>query len=301
MAAPVLDRRARRPDRAAPGSFGTRSRTLFRPRRVAVGVVVLALLWEAVSLLVTRGVEHPEFVMPDLVHVARYGLPGLADYYTGWLGGTPPSAGGERTWPMGLAALVEHGAISVGRILVGFVLGLAAGVLLGLLMSASRAVRNAGFGIATLLRTLPVLALGPLFTLWFGATSAMSVSFVAFAVGLVMLVATMTAVANLDLDVVRYSRSLGLGAFAVQRRVVLPAILPELGGAALVAVPLAWSVLLASEIYGIQEGLGWMMGKAVQFTLVDRITVIAVVFVLLTFVMLRAVQAISARITRWAE
>ena len=111
----------------------------------------------------------------------------------------------------------------------------------------------------------------------------------------------MTAIGNLDLDGVHYARSLGLDTVAVHRRVVLPAILPELGGAALVAVPLAWSVLLASEIYGTQEGLGWMMGKTVQFTLVDRITVVAAAFVLLTFVMLCMVQTVSARLTRWAE
>ncbi|HLS77365.1 MAG TPA: ABC transporter permease subunit [Nocardia sp.] len=282
-------------------SFGVRARTRFRPTRVLLGVAALIALWEAVALWFARTLEHPEYVMPELGYVLRVGLPGLSDYYSGVFGGTPPSQGGGQTVVQGLLSLVEHSGISLVRVGAGLALGTALGIAAGLAMAALRPVRYAGFGVANLLRMLPLLALGPLFTLWLGPTTSASVTFICFAVTLTMLVATSNAIGNLDPDLLAYPRTLGLSTFATYRRVVAPAIIPELAAALTICGPLAWSVLLASEMYGMQEGLGWMMSEALDFTLVDRITLIAVAFIVLNFVTLRAMQALVRRGTRWAE
>lgn len=282
-------------------AFGARNRTTFRPSRVLLGALGLVVLWELVALRFSRTLEHPEFVMPELTYVLRVGLPGLSDYYSGVFGGTPPGLGGSHSVWMGMAAIAEHAAISVWRVGAGLVVGTAIGVAGGIVMAALRPVRLATFGVANLARMLPLLALGPLFTLWFGPTTTSSIIFVAFATALTMLVATLTAVRNLDPDLLAYPRTLGLGNFTVYWRVALPAIVPELAASLTICGPLAWSVLLASELYGTQEGLGWMMGEALDFTLVDRITVIAATFIVLNFVTLKVMQALVARATRWAE
>src|SRR5690606_20553627 len=227
-------------------SFGVRARTRFRPTRVLLGVAALIALWEAVALWFARTLEHPEYVMPELGYVLRVGLPGLSDYYSGVFGGTPPSQGGGQTVVQGLLSLVGHSGISLVRVGAGLALGTALGIAAGLAMAALRPVRYAGFGVANLLRMLPLLALGPLFTLWLGPTTSASVTFICFAVTLTMLVATSNAIGNLDPDLLAYPRTLGLSTFATYRRVVAPAIIPELAAALTICGPLAWSVLLAS-------------------------------------------------------
>lgn len=281
--------------------FGSRIRTQFRPGRVLVGALVLVALWEIVARVVTRGMANPQYVMPDLGYVAQHGLPGLSDYYRGMFGGALTSEGAAQSVTLGLAAIVEHGLISTTRFGVGFVAGIVLGVVLGLAMSALRPVRAATFGVANLLRMLPLLALAPLFTLWFGPTTAASIVFIAFVVALITLIGTLNAVQNLDVSTAEYARTLGMSRLATYRRIILPGIIPELCATTLLCVPMAWSVLLASELYGIQTGVGWMMGQALAFTLVDRITVIAAVFIVLTFVSLRLVQLVNNRATTWSE
>lgn len=116
-----------------------------------------------------------------------------------------------------------------------------------------------------------------------------------------MLIATLHAVGNIDQDVTAYARTLGVPRARIHRSVVMPAIVPELAGTFTLCVPLAWSVLLTSEIYGVQEGLGWMMGEALRFTLVDRITLIAAAFILADFVTMQAARRIVAGAARWTE
>ncbi|MGE2731371.1 ABC transporter permease [Mycolicibacterium vaccae] len=282
-------------------SFGTRIRTEFKPRRVVLGAIVLLITWEVAALLFTRGMTHPEYVMPDLWYVARHGVPGLSDYYRGAFGGSLTSEGATQSVGLGVLAVVEHSMISLLRVTTGFLAGSVLGVVLGLLMAAIRPVRLAGFGVFNMLRMLPLLALAPLFTLWFGANSGASIAFIAFVVSLTMIIGTMAAVANLDRSPAEYAQTLGAGRPFVYRKVILPAIIPELCATIVLCVPLAWSVLLASELYGIQNGIGWMMGQSLAFTLVDRITVIAALFIILTFLSLRATQAAARRVTRWTE
>jgi ABC-type nitrate/sulfonate/bicarbonate transport system permease component len=282
-------------------SFGTRIRTEFKGRRVAIGAIVLLVGWEVAARLFTRGMTHPEYVMPDLWYVVRHGVPGLSDYYRGAFGGTLTSNGAPQSAWLGLLAVAEHAAISLIRVTVGFLAGCIVGTGLGLLMAAVRPVRLAGFGVFNMLRMLPLLALAPLFTLWLGANSGASIAFIAFVVSLTMIIGTMAAVGNADRSPAEYAQTLGAGRFFVYRKVVLPAIVPELCATVVLCVPLAWSVLLASELYGIQNGIGWMMGQSMAFTLVDRITVIAGLFIVLTFISLRLTQAAARRVTRWAE
>jgi len=282
-------------------SFGNRIRTEFKPRRVLVGALVLIVAWEIAALLFTRGMAHPEYVMPDLWYVAQHGLPGLSDYYRGMFGGELTSEGAAQSFRFGALAVVEHSLISLMRVTIGFLVGTCLGIVLGLLMSAVRPVRLAGFGVANMLRMLPLLALAPLFTLWLGPTSVSSIAFIAFVVCLITIIGTMTAVGNLDISTSEYARTLGAGRAYIYRRIVLPSILPELCATTTLCVPMAWSVLLASELYGIQNGIGWMMGQSLAFTLVDRITVIAGVFIVLTFISLRLVQGANHQLTRWAE
>ena len=276
-----------------------------RTRRSAVAVLVslaaYLVVWEVVSRLVARSVEFPEFVMPGLGSAITDGLPRVGEYYGGMFGGTPPSQGGQTSSVTGLLALLEHSLLSLGRFAGGLALGVTLGVVVGTSMVTRRELRLGFQGLANLLRMLPILAMGPLFTLWFGARSAASIAFIAFAVAPIVLIATMSAVRHLDQDTTDYARTLGASPSVLRRRVVLPALVPGIAGSIGVVGVLAWSVLLASELYGIQDGVGWMMGQALEFTQMPAVMVIGAAFIALAFATATVLGRVTARLTRWAE
>lgn len=283
------------------GSFGVGLRTTMRPSRLLLGIAAIAVLWEVAAAIVGSQVDRPDQVMPSLWYVFGTSTKELANYYAGGFGVVAPSRGGQVDLLTALLAVLDNSAITVLRVGIGLTLAVVVGTGLGLLMAGSRPVRMSMLGVAELLRMLPLLAMAPLFTLWFGATSTASVLFIAFAVGLVMLVGTINAIGNVPAPLLEYARTLGARRYQTYLRVVGPAIVPELRGPLVVSAALAWSISLASELFGIQSGLGWMMGQALRFSRVGQMVVIAMLFIVLAIVTIRLIDRVVRRLIRWHE
>lgn len=268
-------------------------------RSVLVGVIVAAVVWEALAQVIARTAANPEQVVPSLMHVFGPATRELSNYWQGGLGVTPPERGGEETYLAAVLALIDNGATSVLRVGLGFGLAVLVGVGMGLAVGWSRRLRLVTIGIGDLLRLLPLLAMVPLFALWFGATTQQAVIFIAFAAGVILLVATINAIENVPAHFAEYAATLGASRRQIYRTVIAPAILPELKGTLLVCAAFAWSISLASELLGIQSGLGWMMAQALRFNQTGRMVVIALAFVALAILTIKLVERLAQRATRW--
>lgn len=283
----------------ADAGFGARLRTRSSPRSVVVGAIAMLVAWELVAQIVRQSARQPDQVFPSLTYVFGSATRALSNYWQGGLGVAPTSRGGSETYLAAGLALLDNGASSLLRVVLGFALALVAGVGLGLLVGWSRRLRLLTIGVADVLRLLPLLAMVPLFSLWFGATTLQAVLFIGFAVGVILLVATINAIENVPRHYREYAETLGASRLQVYRTVIAPAIVPELKGPLLVAGGFAWSVALASELLGIQSGLGWMMAQSLRFNETGRMVVIALVFVILAIVSVKLIERIAGRLTRW--
>lgn len=277
-----------------------RQRLVLRTRgtglSIVVGLLVALAAWEIAARILASTNEQADRVLPSLLTIADRGFLGLGHYYSGGLGIAPS---GDGSVVASLAALMYNGLVTTGRVAVGLVLAIAVGMVLGLLVSAIRPVRLSVSGVAELMRMLPALAMAPLFTLWFGATATASVVFIVFGAAFIVLIAVVNAVANLAPHVTEYPRTLGISTFRLYTSVVLPAILPELRGPLVFAGLVAWTSVLASEMYGLQSGLGWMLNDTLRFSQIDRMFVVAVVFSALALITMKVLGAVVNRATRW--
>lgn len=275
-------------------------RTSASPLSIVLGMVVLLVGWEAVAMIVSAASPQGDRVMPSLITVVTQGFPGLSDYWGGGLGVDATSTGAPQSVQGALLALGANAAVTLLRVVLGLIGAVILGLGLGLLASAVRPVRLAVGGIAEMLRMLPALAMAPLFTLWFGATDLSAVVFVIFSVAFVILVGTITAIGNLPPQVTEYARTMGVRGTQLWVRVVLPAILPELRGTIVFGGLVAWTSVLAGEMYGLLSGLGWMLNETLRFSLVDRMVVVAALFSLLALATMKLLGAAMNRFTRWA-
>lgn len=289
-----------RADREA-SPFGLGLRTVYRPIVLVVGIVVFLIAWEAIAQIVDRTAAHPDRVFPSLEYVITDAAPELSNYWSGNLGIASPEEGGSVNYGVALLAVVWNGAITLYRVALGLALAIIGGVGLGLLVGWSPRLRLVILGPANFLRMMPLLAMVPLFTLWFGATLKGVVFFIGFAVGTVVLVATINAIENVPIRYQEYASTLGASRLRVYRSIVAPAIIPELRSGMFVALGLAWSVALAAEFLGVQSGLGRMMELALRFSQVGRMVLIAAIFVLLAIASFRILDYVANRVTRWAE
>lgn len=276
-------------------------RTRSTTSSIVIGVATALVLWEVAARIIRASSTQGDRVVPSLVVVARDGFTGLSNYWSGGWGVESTATGGRESFTGAVLALTQNSVITIGRVSVGLVLAIMVGLALGLLVSASRPVRLAVSGVSEVMRMLPALAMAPLFTLWFGANSRASIVFIVFSVSFIVLLATANAVANLPSQLIDYPRTLGLKGWGLWTRVVTPAILPELRGSLVFGGLVAWTTVLASEMYGLGSGLGWMLSDTLRFSLVDRMVVVAIVFSAMALVTMKLLGAAVNRLTLWRD
>jgi sulfonate transport system permease protein len=224
----------------------------------------------------------------------------LSDYWQGGLGVSAVADGAERSYLAALLSILSHSIDTIGRLSLGLALGGAVGLLLGLAVSWSRWTRRLFDWPLQFLRTLPLLAMVPLFQLWFGTYFFGEVLFVAYGIAVIVFAGTVNAVRNVPPIYIDNARSLGASRWTLYRTVILPAIFPAMRSTILLSLGAGWSAVLGAEYLGAQSGLGYIIVYAQQFAYLDRMFLVALLFILYTSISYWAISRLSARLLAWA-
>ena len=158
--------------------------------------------------------------------------------------------------------LWEHLGTSLGRIGLGSLLGVGAGLVVGLLMGTLPWVRVVVEPWVTFLRALPPLAYFSLLIIWFGIDESPKIWLLAIAAMPPVAVATAAAVVGAPTALVEAARAMGARGWQITTTVVLPAALPEIATGIRLAVGIAYSSLVAAETVNGLPGLGGMIRDA---------------------------------------
>ncbi|MFH8802079.1 ABC transporter permease [Streptomyces sp. NPDC017936] len=161
--------------------------------------------------------------------------------------------------------LVEHLGISLRRIAIGAGLGIALGVLSGLLMGTVGRLRSLFEPWITFLRTLPPLAYFSLLVIWLGINEEPKITLLAVAAFPPVAVSTTTAVTAVPASLIEAARALGASRWGVVRDVVVPSALPETLTGVRLAVGVAYSSLVAAELVNGLPGIGGMVKDAANY------------------------------------
>jgi len=254
-----------------------RGRATFRlpslsPLRRFASSVVLVLAWEALS---RAG------VIPATVIAA-------------------PSAILATAWElMRTGELGENLLVSLARVAAGFVIGAAAGAALALVAGLSRLGEDIADAPMQMLRTLPHLALVPLFIMWFGIGELPKVALVALGAAFPVYLNLFAGLRGVDPKLIEAARVFGLGRLALIRRVMLPGALPSLLVGLRYALGVSWLTLVVAEQIAASSGIGHMINDARDFLRTDIIVVGLLVYALLGLGADALVRAVERRALRW--
>ncbi len=186
-----------------------------------------------------------------------------------WL--LPPPSAVARTLVDDRALLLHHAGVTLGEVLLGFGLALAAGVLLAVLIDASEVVARAVYPLVIASQTVPVVALAPLLLIWFGYGLLPKVLVTALIGFFPVVVNTVDGLRAVDRDVLDLLRALGAGRWTRFRLAKLPAALPFVFSGARVAVAVCVIGAVFGELVGSSAGLGYLMTRAAAQFLTARV------------------------------
>ena len=146
---------------------------------------------------------------------------------------------------------------SLGRVLAGFACALLLGVGLGVLMGASRALRDNLDPIIESFRPIAPMAVLPIAILWFGTGTPAALAIVTYAAFFPLLVNTVHGVSRVDRKLMLCAQTMGVPRGRILRHVLLPAALPAVLLGARLAMGVAWTAIIAAELaVGAKSGAG---------------------------------------------
>jgi NitT/TauT family transport system permease protein len=175
--------------------------------------------------------------------------------------GTGPYSG---TWFM-------HAANSSYRVLVGFLLAAASGVLIGCLIGWFRLVSDLVDPVIQILRPIPITAWVPFAVIFFGIRDGSAFFLIALGAFFPIVVNTAAGVAGTPKLLVRAARMLGIRPHMLLPRVVLPGAMPFIFTGLRLGIGLAWVLVIVAEMMAVKSGLGFAMWDAYYFLRLDII------------------------------
>jgi NitT/TauT family transport system permease protein len=188
---------------------------------------------------------------------------------------------------------------SFGRGLEGFAIALALGILGGIFVGSFTLLEKVLAPILLFFRNLSILALFPVFLLFFGIGEESKIAIVAWASFWPIFISTTSAVKGVERILINAARTLGAERLYIFAHVVLPAAVPNIFPGIRLAASYAFTALVAAEYLGATEGLGiYIRASQERFEIPSMyagILVLGLIGVAINLVL----TGVEQRVTRW--
>ena len=158
--------------------------------------------------------------------------------------------------------LLQHAMVSLTRALTGFFCGALAGIILATAMARSALFARLIQPLIFLGYPVPKIALFPIFIFIFGVGSSSKIAFTFLECLYPVVITTYLGIRAIDTRLIWTAQNFGASRPTILRRVVLPAILPSIFSGLRIALPLAITVVVVTEMIGDSSGLGYYINIA---------------------------------------
>jgi len=155
-----------------------------------------------------------------------------------------------------------HLGTTLSEIAWGFGIGAALALVVGYVMARSPLAEQLVSPYIVAAQAVPILALAPLLTIWFGPGLVSKVVICALIVFFPIAVATMVGIRSVDVRLLELGRSLRATRRQVLWTIEIPAALPSIFGGVRVGVTLSVIGAIVGEWSGASRGLGVLINVA---------------------------------------
>ena len=197
--------------------------------------------------------------------------------------------------------LSRHVLATLGRVAVGFGLGVVAGTLLGAISGYWGLARRLLDPTVQALRAIPSIAWVPLFILWLGIFETSKVALIGVGVFFPVYLGVMGAIMSVDRKIVEVGRIFRLSGAAMIRRILLPAVLPAYVVSLRVGLGLGWMFVVAAEFMGASEGLGYLLIDGQQLGKPAQILAAITIFAILGKTTDWLIELVTTPLLRWQD
>jgi NitT/TauT family transport system permease protein len=252
----------------------------------------------------------------DLPVAWRVGLGaiGLVAVVVGWLaaaastgdegGITVPSP--AETWSS-LADMHQAGTLTADllasgeRMVIGYSISMAIGIVVGLLMGSFPGVEGTLEAPIGFLRYIPASALTPLMLLWLGIGESPKITLIVVGTVFFNILMVFDVVRNVPRELVAAASTLGASRVRTTLRVILPHSVPGMVDVARINLAAGWLMLVVAELLAADEGLAVRVVRATRFRAYDDMFAILLVFGVIGMLSDFALRGLRWLVASWAR
>lgn len=213
---------------------------------------------------------------------------------------TPVAVAGEMVQLATSGRLVPDLGKTLARAGVAFILAMAIGTVLGLLLGRVRWLDRLVSSWLVVGLNLPAIVVAIVLYIWLGLTEVALVSAVVVNKVPLVIVTIREGVRSLSPDFDELARVLRLSRWQRLRRVVLPQLVPFVLAAARTGLSLIWKIVLVFEVLGSDGGVGYRVSLMFQFFDITGILAYTAAFILVVLALEHGLlRPLERRALRW--
>ncbi|MFW2588116.1 ABC transporter permease [Sagittula sp. SSi028] len=193
------------------------------------------------------------------------------------------------------ALLAEHAAVTLAEVIIGLLLGTAAGAVTALALAASRHVRQVLRPLLVFSQAVPVFALAPILTLWLGYGLWSKIAMALLIIYFPVTSAFYDALLRTPPGWVEQARLMGASRWRMLRHIQVPAAMGGFASGLRLAAVYAPIGAIIGEWVGASRGLGYLMLLANGRARIDLMFAALIVLACMTLALHAAIDALCRR------
>lgn len=195
--------------------------------------------------------------------------------------------------------LLYHVGITLYETILGFLIAVAFGFIIALVMWWSSKIRRILEPYVVVLNSLPKIALGPIIIVWCGSGSK-AIIFMAVLISIIVAVITMlNGFLETDENKILLLQSMGASKIQILFKLVIPGSLPTLISMLKISVGMAWIGSIMGEYLVSRAGLGYLIVYGGQVFKLDLVMASTIVLCLLATLMYASITFLEKKIIRF--
>lgn len=181
--------------------------------------------------------------------------------------------------------LWKHSLVTLKEAILGLIIATIAAIIIAIGMDVSKTFKHSIFPHLIVTQTVPVMVLGPLFTIWLGFGLAPKVLMVVFMCFFPIAISFCDALGNVDRHQMNLLRSFGAKKWQIYTMVKIPSATPALFSGLKVAATYCIGGAIVGEWLSASAGLGYYMIRVKNGYMLDKVFACVIIIIILSLML----------------
>ena len=200
-----------------------------------------------------------------------------------------------------LPSITKHIYATLYEALVGFIISIVVALFLATLMDNVKLIKKCLYPILVVSQTIPIIAIAPLFVIWFGFGLLPKIIVVVLVCFFPIVISLIDGLESVDKDMINLLKTMGASIFQIFTLVKLPASSVNFFSGLRIAATYSIMGAVIGEWLGGDKGLGVYMIRAKNSYAIDKVFAVIIVIVMLSMALFGLLYLLQYFVTPWSR